>query len=151
MRTPGRRAATVAALLLVPACTQFLGPTRTAEDYELKAASTADSVLSAVQTARLVVTAADHDKAFGTYVSVALADAEDDAGGAAATFARLQPPDRASDALRDELTDLTDEASATLADLRITARRGDLDALARRAEPLAGIARDLSAFSERHG
>jgi hypothetical protein len=132
-------------------CTRIVGPVRTADDYELKAASTADAVLSAVRTAELVVDAADRGRAFAPYVAVALDDAESDASGAAATFSSLQPPGPSSDQLRDELEALNAEATDALATLRITARRGDLDQLAAQAEPLTDIADRLEAFSEQHG
>lgn len=141
----------LAALGLLAGCTRIVGPTRTDEDYELKAASTADAVLSAVRTAQLTAKAAGDGRTFGPYTAVALDDAESDASGAAATFEALQPPGRSSDELRDQLTGLTDDATSTLSTLRITARRGDLDRLPGAARPLEGIARRLEDFSERHG
>lgn len=146
-----RWVALVAAAGTLAGCTRIVGPVRTAEDFELKAASTADAVLSAVRTAELVVDAADRGRAFASYVAVALDDAEGDASGAAATFSSLQPPGPSSDELRDELEALTSEATDALATLRITARRGDLDQLATQTEPLADIAERLAAFSEQHG
>jgi hypothetical protein len=65
-------------------CTRIVGPVRTAEDYELKAASTAEAILSGVRTAELV-DAADRDRAFAIYVAVAPADAAGEASGAPAT------------------------------------------------------------------
>jgi hypothetical protein len=141
----------LAALAVVAGCTRIVGPAPTAEDYELKAASTADAVLSAVRTAEITADASSDRRSFAPYSAVALADAEGDAGGALSAFESIQPPGPASDALRDELTAITDEATSTLATLRITARRGDLDSLARQAEPLEAVARQLEAFSERHG
>jgi hypothetical protein len=144
-------AALAGALVLLGACTSYVGPTRTAEDYALKASSTADAALSAVRTASLVADAADRDRAFGPFVAVALADAEAAASGAASTFESLQPPGPSSDALRDELGPLLTEATDALASLRISARRGDRDALAAQAAALPAIADGLAAFSERHG
>jgi hypothetical protein len=146
-----RVAAGLLALVVVAGCTRIVGPTRTAEDYELKASATADSVLSAVRTAEIAVDAATRGKSFGTTTAVTLADAESAATGAASTFASLQPPGAASDEVRDELTAITDDAIAALEALRITARRGDLDGLGDEAAPLADIARRLEEFSERRG
>jgi hypothetical protein len=143
--------AALVAVVVLAGCARIVGPTRTAQDYELKASATADSVLSAVRTAEIAADAADRGRSFGTTTAVTLADAEAAAEGAAATFASLQPPGPASDVVRDELTAITDDATDVLATLRITARRGDLDALGEQAAPLAGIARELEAFSERHG
>jgi hypothetical protein len=139
------------ALAVLAGCTQIVGPTRTAQDYELKASATADAVLSAVRTAEIAVDAATRGRSFGSTTAVTLADAESDASGAASTFASLQPPGPASDEVRDELTAITDEATAALEALRIAARRGDLDAAADQADSLPRIARRLEDFSEQHG
>lgn len=143
--------ALAAAAGILAGCTRIVGPVRTAEDYELKAASTAEAVLSGVRTAELVADAADRGRAFASYVAVALDDAEGEASGAAATFSSLQPPGPSSDRLRDELDELTREATDTLATLRITARRGDLDQLAAQAAPLEDLGDRLEAFAEQHG
>jgi hypothetical protein len=145
------RVALGALAVALAGCTRSVGPTRTADDYEAKAADTAEAVLSAVRTAELVAVAADRGRAFGPFVAVALDDAEGEASGAAATFESLQPPGPSSDRLRDELGDLTGEAADALAGLRIAARRGDLDELGRRAEPLDDLGDRLEAFAERHG
>lgn len=146
-----RGAVVLVALGLAAGCTRIVGPTRTADDYELKAASTADAVLSAVRTAQITADASSDGRTFAPYSTVALADAEGDASGAASAFESIQPPGPGSDALRDELTAITDQATSTLSTLRITARRGELDRLAEEAEPLDAIARELEAFTERHG
>jgi hypothetical protein len=132
-------------------CVQPVGPARTAEDYELKAADTAETVVSAVRTAQIAVDVAARGRAFPPYVSVLLDNAEGDANGAAATFGSIQPPGRESDHLRDELDELLVDATGTLASLRITARRADLSALPALAEPLEGVASELEAFAEAHG
>jgi hypothetical protein len=133
------------------ACTQPLGPARTREDYELKAADTAETVLSAVRTAELATDVAVRGRAFPPYVSVLLADAESDADGAVSTFEKVQPPDGRSDRLRTQLGDLTSEATDALSTLRITARRADLDALGPRSRDLENLADRLDAFANEHG
>jgi hypothetical protein len=151
---PAARPAVVAcalALALTSACTQPLGPARTEEDYELKAASTADAVLSAVRTAELATDVAVRGRAFPPYVSVLLGEAESDADGAVSTFEKVQPPTARSDRLRAQLTDLTGEATDALSALRITARRADLDALGPRSRDLEGLADRLDAFATEHG
>ena len=147
------RPAVVACALsvLLVSCTQPIGPARTFEDYELKAASTADAVLSAVRTAELAADVAARGRAFPPYVSVLLQDAESDADGAVSTFEKVQPPDARSDRLRTQLGDLTSEATDALSTLRITARRADLDALGPRSRDLEGLANRLDAFASEHG
>jgi hypothetical protein len=148
---PTRFVLAAAMTMGISGCVQFVGPARTADDYELKAADTAETVLSAVRTAELAVDVADRGRAFPPYVSVLLGEAEGDASGAAATFESIQPPDASSDRLRNELDDLLTEASDQLSTLRITARRADLDALADEAAGLTRLADELDAFRTEHG
>ena len=119
--------------------------------YESKAGATAETVASAVETARLAAQAARDGDAYGRYLTQLLADAEKDADAAQGTFAAIQPPDRRADQLRDQLDELLGQATDTLADLRIAARRGRFTELAELAAPLAGLAEELHAFAEAHG
>jgi hypothetical protein len=137
----------VAVLLLVGACT---GPVRSSGVYESKAGQTAATAASAVQTAALAVDAAKGDKAFGRYLTQVLVEAEEDAGSAQGVFDGIQPPDRQADELRDRLDELLTEATGTLADLRIAARRGELAELPELAAPLTEVADQLHAFAEEH-
>ena len=138
----------VAVLLLAGACT---GPVRSSEVYESKAGQTAETAASAVQTALLAVDAAKGSKAFGRYLTQVLVQAEEDADAARGTFAAIQPPDQRADELRDQLDELLTEATGTLAELRIAARRGRLADLPELAEPLPEVAEELDDFAEAHG
>jgi len=138
----------VAVLLLVGACT---GPVRSSEVYESKAGQTAATAASAVQTAALAVDAAKGDKAFGRYLTQLLVEAEEDAGSAQGTFDGIQPPDQRADQLRSRLDDLLTEATGTLAELRVAARRGRFAELPELAEPLPGVAAKLDDFAKAHG
>jgi len=138
----------VAVLLLVGACT---GPVRTSPVYESKAGQTAATAASAVQTALLAVDAAEGDKAFGRYLTQLLVEAEEDAGSAQGTFDGIQPPDQRADELRSRLDELLTEATGTLADLRIAARRGRFAELPELAKPLPGVAAKLDDFAKAHG
>jgi hypothetical protein len=138
----------VAVLLLVGACT---GPVRSSEVYESKAGQTAETAASAVQTALLAVDAAKGSKAFGRYLTQVLVQAEEDADAAQGTFDAIQPPDQRADELRGRLDDLLTQATDTLAELRIAARRGHTAELAEPAAPLEELAGKLHAFAEAHG
>jgi hypothetical protein len=138
----------VALLLLVGACT---GPVRSSEVYESKAGQTAATAASAVQTAALAVDAAKGDKAFGRYLTQLLVEAEEDAGSAQGTFDGIQPPDQRADQLRSRLDDLLTEATGTLAELRVAARRGRFAELPELAKPLPGVAAKLDDFAKAHG
>ena len=138
----------VAVLLLVGACT---GPVRSSEVYESKAGQTAATAASAVQTAALAVDAAKGNKAFGRYLTQLLVEAEEDAGSAQGTFDGIQPPDQRADQLRSRLDDLLTEATGTLAELRVAARRGRFAELPELARPLPGVAAKLDDFAKAHG
>ena len=138
----------VAVLLLVGACT---GPVRSSEVYESKAGQTAATAASAVQTAALAVDAAKGNKAFGRYLTQLLVEAEEDAGSAQGTFDGIQPPDQRADELRSRLDDLLTEATGTLAELRVAARRGRFAELPELARPLPGVAAKLDDFAKAHG
>ena len=137
----------VAVLLLVGACT---GPVRSSEVYESKAGEAAEAVASAVQTAALAVDAARGGKAYGRYLTQVLVEAEEDAGSAQGTFDGIQPPDRRADELRARLDDLLTQATGTLADLRIAARRGRFAELPELARPLPKLAGRLDEFAKAH-
>jgi hypothetical protein len=140
--------ALVLVLVVVGACT---GPVRSSSVYESKAGRTAEVVASAVETARLAVDAAEGGKAYGRYLSQLLVEAEEEAGAAQGTFDAIQPPDQRADELRGHLDELLAEATDTLAELRIAARRGRLAELAELAGPLAEVADQLHAFAVAYG
>ena len=137
----------LAILLLLGACT---GPVRSTHVYESKAGATAETVASAVETARLAVQAGTEGKAYGRYLTQVLAEASEDADAAQGTFEGIQPPDHRADELRDQLDELVGQATDTLTELRIAARRGHTAELAEPAAPLAGLAGKLHAFAEAH-
>ena len=143
-----RRSLVVAVVLLAGACT---GPVRSSPVYESKAGQTAEVAASAVQTALLAVDAAKDDKAYGRYLTQVLVEAEEDAGSTQGTFDAIQPPDDRADELRASLDDLLSEATDTLSDLRIAARRGRFAELPELAKPLPGVAAELDDFAEAHG
>ena len=142
-----RLAGPVAVAVLLSGC---VGPVRSFSAYEGKAATTADSVASAVQTARLAVTDAAQGRAFAPYLSVVLAESEGDAGSSGATFAAIQPPDPGSARLRTELLDLVGRAESVLGDLRIAVRWGELDRLEDISQPLDSLGRQLADFAAAH-
>jgi hypothetical protein len=135
-------------------CLLFAGcvaPARSFEAYEGKAASTAESVASAVETARLATAEAAGGRAFAPYLSVVIAGAEGDAGTSEDTFASIQPPDERSLELRRQLLELVHQAGRVLGELRIAVRWGDLERLPEIAAPLRPIGERLAAFAESHG
>jgi hypothetical protein len=120
-------------------------------DYRLKAANSAAAVLSAVNSARLGARLATDGKATGPYVSVLIAEAEDDALSVEGQFDSVQPPSAVADDVRAELDQLLAAATDILGDLRIAARRGQLSRLAEIAQPLRAVADDLDRFEQHYG
>jgi hypothetical protein len=137
----------VLALTLTTAC---VGPSRTDGDFELKAASTAKAVASALATARLVADAAGDGKATGNLASVTIGEAEADASAAEATFASYQPPSARSDVLRTDLEELLGQAVDGITTLRITVRRGQLDRLPAISQQLQPVATALEQVQEKY-
>jgi hypothetical protein len=125
-----------------------VAPAGSFDAYEDKAADTAESVLSAVETARLAAIAAGEGDAQTQYLSVVLAEAEGDASSARSRFESIQPPDPRSDRLRAQLDGVLDRAVDGLSRLRIWVRRGAVARLPALARPLAGVSRELDTFSK---
>ena len=128
-----------------------VGPARTLGKYEGKAATTAKSALSQVETVRLAAEIAERDDGTSPFITVLVSDAEEAVDGLSGTFESIQPPGEAADAVRDELSGLLSDALDHIAAVRITARRGTLRGLGQVAAPLDGDAEALRRFLKAHG
>ena len=128
-----------------------IGTARTYATYEGKAATTAKSALSHVQTVRLAAETATAGKAFGPYVTELVSDAEEALDGLESTFGSIQPPGARADALGRELGELLASAAENVRDVRVAARRGALSGLEEAAEPLGHDADALQRFQDAHG
>jgi hypothetical protein len=151
-RRRARRALPAGILTLVAALAAAgcIAPARTFEAFEHKAADTAEAAVSALRTAVLASRVAAEGGSFPPTVSIVLSEAEGEAIGARDAFVSIQPPDARSDRLRDELVRILDEAVGGLADLRIAARRAELDVLPELAAPLGDLADRLERFAREH-
>lgn len=138
-------------MALAAALGACVGPARTSQSYTKKASHSVQDTRSAVETARLAVDAADGDRATGPYLSVLLGQAEEEASSVQTTFDSVQPPNEASDRLRDDVDGLLGEAVSDLGDLRIAARRGDTGGIAEKRAALADLSRRLSELEDRLG
>ena len=132
-------------LCIAAAC---VGPARTDRAYEAKAVETAKAVASAVETARLAARAAGEGKATGQYLSVLLGETENEAGAASGAFDSILPPSGQAEALHDRLAELIATVVDVLRDLRIAARRSQIDSLPGIARGLEGPADALHRFVE---
>ena len=128
-----------------------VGPARTFGKYEGKAATTAKSALSNVETVRLAAEIADRGNSTSPYVSVVVSGAEEALDGLSGTFGSIQPPGDRADEVRDQLSSLMSNALDHIAAVRIAARRGTLQGLEQVAAPLDGDARALRDFLQAHG
>lgn len=137
-------------LLLLVAISGCVLPARDYEDFESKAETTAEDTLSAVQTALLAVEGQERKPVLNSYLSVLISEAEKTATASQGAFESVQPPDRKSDEVRDDLSDVLDDATKNLGELRIAIRRSDLEAAEDAADELKDTARDLEHFLEKH-
>jgi hypothetical protein len=157
VRTPssgnvsGVRLYRLSAACLLISCAGCVLPARSFGAYEEKSATTAEAVLSAVETARYALQISAQDRATGAYVTVLLDESESGADGAASTLASIQPPDADSRELYDEIEPTLDRAVSVLTDLRVAARGGRLADLPGGESVLGEIADDLNAFVDAHG
>jgi hypothetical protein len=141
----------VAALIACAGCFHpMVGPARTFRSYELKAAHTAQTVDSAVNTAKLAARAAKKDGAFTSYLGVVVGQAESSASGTHQDFDAIQPPDQRADRLRSQLDNILQDVDSTIGDMRIAIRRGQADALPGLAKKLPELDRELQRFHDEH-
>ncbi len=137
----------IATGLILSGC---VGSARWSSAYQGKAGATADQMVSAVETARLSARVAATHKAFAPYLSVMIAEAEQDADSIQGAFHSIQPPDDPSDVLRDQLGRLLSIATDTISRMRIAARRSDFGEVERLANSLSGVSEKLDAFAQAH-
>jgi Na+-transporting NADH:ubiquinone oxidoreductase subunit NqrC len=141
-------AAWVSALLLVLALSSCAGPTHSRNDYKLKLANTAESLDSSAQTVLMVADLLEHDRALNPYSASVISDAEDDATSAQQTFDSRQPPDEASDKLRQQADKTLEDVVSAITDARVAARGDDLAALRQAASDLKDLITDLQKLEE---
>jgi hypothetical protein len=138
--------AVAAALLGACVTAGCVSPSRTYDDYEHKAANTAEAIASSVSTVKLGADEAKDDRIFGPYLSRLVAEAEEDAQSAQSTFDSVQPPSERADDLHDHLDELVQDALDLLREARVAVRRGDRARLAQLRDALSKSADDLDAF-----
>jgi hypothetical protein len=138
--TYGRSLTALSIVLALAAC---VGPARSGDVYRSKGQNSAATTLSAVRTAEFVVHALEEDGLFWPQVSVALAEAADQASTTQQTFASIQPPDASLDRYRRHLDRLLTRAATALGEMRIAARRTDQAGVVAHAAPLEAIATKL--------
>jgi hypothetical protein len=142
------RRTVVPALLALAAATACAGPSRTDDDFRHKAANTAETIQGVIGTAQIAVAAASENKVPGPYLSVTLAEVDDDAAAVVDTFDSVQPPSKTADKLRSRLDTLLQRTTSILDDLRIAVRRGDIASLPKIAAPLTNLDTKLQPITD---
>ena len=139
---------------VVIACAVVLGgcvaPARTLQPYEADAVATAEEMRSAVETALLASHSAATGNAYGNYLSALLGDTEDTAAAVQSSFDSEQPPSPAADKVRNDLDIILQDAAGVLVQLRIHARRGEIDRMNEIAAPLQELSTELDSFIKAH-
>jgi hypothetical protein len=131
--------APIAAFAAVVVLASCAGPSRTDDDYMHKVANTAQTMQGLIGTVQVALQGAAKNRIPGPYLSVTLAEADDDASATVDTFDSVQPPSETADKLRNKLDKLLQQTTSTMDDLRITVRRGDIPALQGIANPLDNL------------
>src|SRR3954451_17054285 len=133
----------LAAVVLASGCSSS---SRTDDDYRHKVANTAQALNGALGTAQLAVRVAHRTPA--PYLSVTLADVDDDASATASNFDAIQPPSAAAARLRSQLDDVMQKTVSMLDDLRVAARRNRGGELRELAKPLPSLKRQLNKLED---
>lgn len=94
-------------------------------DYQSKVHETATDMVSALATAQLAAQQFLHHRATQSFTDVVVSNAESDANSDQSTLDSRQPPDGKSDALKNKVDQMLQQATSTLTDLRIAVRRND--------------------------
>lgn len=149
-RARGRTAAlTLAALIVIATAIAYVAaPPQSVDGYRERAASTAETLVSQVETASLWVETEVDDKATTAATLVGLEEAEEDGRRAAAKFEGYEPPTEAL-ALRRRFASLAAETNEVLSALRIAAEQERWEELPRLATPLHRLSDEWSRFEER--
>jgi hypothetical protein len=135
-------------LLLAEAC---ILPAPNLETYRGKGVDAAESGSSATATAVLTGTTLARGDLAGPMAVVILEDAGQSAATARDAFASIQPPDSASDRLRDELLPILSRAAAEIGEMTIVARRGDTSRLLSMTRDVEQTTAELQRFASRYG
>ena len=155
-RSPGKHwhvtVRRVCAIVLAGALTCGLaacaGPTTGPHDYRLKLANTAEALESTARTVIMAGDLLDDGRAFQPYVANVISDAEDDATSVQETFDSRQPPDTASDRLRQHADKTIEDVVSAISDARIAVRARALPDLTDALDQLRHLLSDLQKLQE---
>src|SRR4051794_32080967 len=121
-----RRLGVLAALTLLLASCTTNSPGHAG--YESRASTTAERMVSPVATGELLAQLGRRGNLFGAYAKTATTGALDQADTIQSGWDQVQPPNQRSERIGNELDDLLTRSVDELVDLRVAARKGDLEA-----------------------
>ncbi len=127
-------------------CAGCASSSRTDDDYRHKVANTAETLAGVLGTVEITLRVVHRTPA--AYLSVTVAEADDDAVATAGNFDAIQPPSAAADKLRSRLDDVMSRTTSMLDDLRIAARRNRGGELVTLAKPLHGLQLELDKLQD---
>jgi hypothetical protein len=137
-----------AILAIAGALAYITAPPKGLDGYRERAAATAETLGSQVETALIWAEARDAGKSTSAAALVGFEETEEDANAAASSFAGYELPDGGA-GLRSRLVALAEEVGAALAELRIAAQQERWEEIAALSAPLPGLSEELSQFEER--
>jgi len=135
-------------LLIASAIAYVTAPPKGSDGYRERAAATAETLVSQLETARLWAENETEGRALPTTALVGFEEAEEDAEAAASQFESYEPPDGVAN-LRDSLVALAAATTAALARLRIAAQQERWEEMTALSRPLPKLSAKLAAFEER--
>jgi hypothetical protein len=143
------RLAIVTAVVALTAGTLWYltAPPKGEDGYRERAASSAETLRSQVELARIWVEAAEDEESTKTAALVGLQETERDATSTASSF-EYEPP-AGLNPLRSELSSLARETRNALGSLRIAAQQEEWARFGELASPLSDLAARLEDFEER--
>jgi len=142
---PGRTCAAILALASLASC---VGPARTFDVYASRAEKSAEQAESAIETTLAAIDVAVATQAFSPFISITIQDANETVDGAESGFASIQPPDQASDEVRQKVLPVLSDASDAIALARIAARRVDIESLVDLRPQLTDLSKELAQLVE---
>lgn len=138
-----------ACALSAAACLWYLtAPPKGVDGYRERAASTAETLRSQVQTTRIWVESVEDGDTTHAAALIGFLEAEQDASAAASDFETYEPP-TGTFGLRSSLSALSSEVTDALGAVRIAGQQEEWDALGRLARPLARLNTELARLEER--
>ena len=145
-----RRIATVFGVVALGAAALWYltAPPKGVDGYRERAASSAETLRSQVQLARIWVESVEDGESTRTAALVGLQETERDASSAASTFERHEPPSESVE-LRSAFSSLAGEVTDALGALRVAAQLEEWSRVPQLSEPLPGLAERLREFEER--